>query len=110
MGWFPASYVKELSGSRASSNRSTPEPMLYSRFNENLNGGPQQSGMKLSTAGLRKLFYNLVIKLTRLHIILSWLRSSFKIIPLLKYSATSCIVTERRRSKINFTNIMVKLF
>ncbi|KFM70235.1 hypothetical protein X975_27218, partial [Stegodyphus mimosarum] len=43
VGWFPASYVKELSGSRASSNRSTPEPMLYSRFNENLNGGPQQS-------------------------------------------------------------------
>ncbi|GBM98010.1 Intersectin-1 [Araneus ventricosus] len=43
IGWFPASYVKELSGSRASSNRSTPEPMLYSRFNENLNGGPQQS-------------------------------------------------------------------
>lgn len=46
MGWFPASYVKELSGSRASSARSTPEPMLYSRFNENLNGGPQQSGIK----------------------------------------------------------------
>ncbi|GIY06586.1 intersectin-1 [Caerostris darwini] len=43
IGWFPASYVKELSGSRASSNRSTPEPMLYSRFNENQNGGPQQS-------------------------------------------------------------------
>ncbi|GFQ87798.1 intersectin-1 [Trichonephila clavata] len=43
IGWFPASYVKELSGSRASSNRSTPEPMLYSRFNENMNGGPQQS-------------------------------------------------------------------
>ncbi|XP_054706164.1 intersectin-1-like [Uloborus diversus] len=43
VGWFPASYVKELSGSRASSNRSTPETMLYSRFNENLNGSPQQS-------------------------------------------------------------------
>ncbi|KAG8194195.1 hypothetical protein JTE90_024532 [Oedothorax gibbosus] len=38
IGWFPASYVKELTGSRASSNRSTPEPMLYSRFNENQNG------------------------------------------------------------------------
>ncbi|XP_015921274.2 intersectin-1 isoform X1 [Parasteatoda tepidariorum] len=44
VGWFPASYVKELSGSRASSNRTTPESMLYSRFNDNLsNGGPQQS-------------------------------------------------------------------